>query len=92
MPPTRSSRDAWEAERWPSANSRSGVTGCVARASVRTNAVRPDVQPVDLLRLSHAVAVAAERAGDGAGQAERLLSLMLNGVLTDPADDSRTEY
>jgi len=38
------------------------------------------------------VAVAAERAADGADQTDRLLSLMLNGVLTDPADGSRTEY
>ena len=69
---------------------RAAATALLTRAQ-QAGAVRPDVLPVDLLRLSHAVAVAAERAAD-ADQAERLLSLMLNGVLTDPADDSRTEY
>jgi hypothetical protein len=63
--------------------------------------VRADVQPLDLLRLSHGVAAATERATDSA-QAERLLSLMLDGVMlatrptaagpTDPAGGSRTEY
>jgi AcrR family transcriptional regulator len=48
----------------------------------QAGAVRLDVTAIDLLRLSHAVAVAAERAGDGPDQAERLLSLMLGGVLT----------
>ena len=70
---------------------RAAATALLTRAQ-RAGAVRPDVQPVDLLRLSHAVAVAAERAADGADQTDRLLSLMLNGVLTDPADGSRTEY
>ena len=57
----------------------------------QAGAVRPDVQPLDLIRLSHGVAAATERATDSA-QAERLLSLMLNGLLTDPAGGSRTEY
>jgi AcrR family transcriptional regulator len=57
----------------------------------QAGAVRPDVEPLDLLRLSHGVAAATERATDSA-QAERLLSLMLNGLLTDPAGGSRTGY
>ena len=52
---------------------------------------RQDVQPLDLLRLSHGVAAATERVTDS-DEAERLLSLMLNGLLTDPAGGSRTEY
>jgi len=52
---------------------------------------RLDVQPLDLLRLSHGVAAATERVTDS-DEAERLLSLMLNGLLTDPAGGSRTEY
>jgi AcrR family transcriptional regulator len=66
------------------------ATALLTRAQ-QVGAVRLDVQPLDLLRLSHGVAAATERATDG-DQAERLLSLMLNGLLTDPAGGSRTEY
>src|SRR5215471_3440784 len=44
-----------------------------------------------LLRLSHGLAAATAGAAD-AEQAERLLSLMLGGLLTDPAGGSRTGY
>ena len=64
------------------------ATALLTRAQ-QAGAVRPDVQPLDLLRLSHGVAAATARADD-ADQAERLLSLMLGGVLTDPAGGSRT--
>jgi AcrR family transcriptional regulator len=66
------------------------ATGLLTRAQ-QAGAVRPDVQPLDLLRLSHGVAAATARADD-AEQAERLVSLMLNGMLTDPAGGSRTGY
>ena len=66
------------------------ATDLLTRAQ-QAGAVRPDVQPLDLLRLSHGVAAATAR-GDDAEQAERLLSLMLNGVFTDPAGGSRTGY
>jgi len=66
------------------------ATALLTRAQ-QAGAVRPDVQPPDLLRLSHGVAAATARADD-ADQAERLLSLMLNGVFTDPAGGSRTGY
>jgi AcrR family transcriptional regulator len=66
------------------------ATALLTRAQ-QAGTVRPDVQPFDLLRLSHGVAAATERATD-TEQAERLLSLMLNGLLTDPAGDSRTGY
>jgi AcrR family transcriptional regulator len=66
------------------------ATALLTRAQ-QAGAVRPDVQPLDLLRLAHGVAAAAERAAD-ADQAERLLSLMLTGVFTDPAGGSRTGY
>jgi AcrR family transcriptional regulator len=66
------------------------ATALLTRAQ-QAGVVRPDVQPLDLLRLSHGVAAATERAAD-AEQAERLLSLMLTGVLTDPAAGSRTGY
>jgi AcrR family transcriptional regulator len=66
------------------------ATALLTRAQ-QAGAVRPDVQPLDLLRLSHGVAAATARADD-AEQADRLLSLMLNGVFTDPAGGSRTGY
>jgi AcrR family transcriptional regulator len=66
------------------------ATTLLTRAQ-QAGAVRPDVQPLDLLRLSHGVAAATARADD-AEQAERLLSLMLNGVFTDPVGGSRTGY
>jgi AcrR family transcriptional regulator len=65
------------------------ATALLTRAQ-QAGAVRPDVQPLDLLRLAHGAAAATERAAD-AEQAERLLSLMLTGLLTDPAGGSRTE-
>ncbi len=61
------------------------ATALLSRAQ-QAGVVRPDVTPTDLLRLSHAIAVAAQRAADGADQAERLLSLMLDGVML-PAGD-----
>ena len=42
--------------------------------------MRPDIQPADLLELVHAVVVASEYAPDHAAQADRLLSVMLDGL------------
>ena len=67
---------------------RAAATALLTRAQ-QAGAVRPDVQPLDLLRLSHGVAAATAGAAD-ADQAERLLSLMLGGLLTDPAGGSHT--
>ena len=46
---------------------------------------RPGLEPSDLLRLSHAIVVASEKAADRAGEAGRLLGILLGGVLTPPA-------
>ena len=67
---------------------RAAATALLTRAQ-QAGEVRPDVQPLDLLRLSHGLAAATAGAAD-ADQAERLLSLMLGGLLTDPAGGSRT--
>lgn len=56
------------------------ATALLSRAQ-QAGAVRPEVTPIDLLRLSHAVALATQRAADGPDQAERLLSLMLDGLM-----------
>jgi AcrR family transcriptional regulator len=67
------------------------AAGALLTRAQQAGAVRPDVQPLDLLRISHGVAAATERAADG-DEAERLLSIMLSGLLTDPAGGSRTAY
>ncbi|MCK2218759.1 TetR/AcrR family transcriptional regulator [Actinomadura sp. ATCC 31491] len=51
----------------------------LARAR-RAGAVRPEVGVTDLLKLVNAIALAAEGEPDGAAQAERLLTLALDGV------------
>jgi AcrR family transcriptional regulator len=42
---------------------------------------RPGIEPRDLLRLTHAITLAAQRADDPAAEASRLLHVMLGGVL-----------
>jgi AcrR family transcriptional regulator len=44
--------------------------------------VRPDVRSGDLLRLTHALIMAAEAPGSDQGQADRMLSLLMGGLLT----------
>jgi len=55
----------------------------LARAQ-QAGAVRADVQGTDVIRLTHAVSLAADM-GQDPGQAERMLALVLGGVL-NPAD------
>jgi AcrR family transcriptional regulator len=53
----------------------------LARAQA-AGAARPGLEPGDLLRLAHGVAAATERSRDRAREAERLLAILLSGVLT----------
>ncbi|GGN25187.1 TetR/AcrR family transcriptional regulator [Streptomyces fuscichromogenes] len=46
----------------------------------KTGTVRPDVQITDLLRLTHAIALAAEESPEDPALADRLLTLTLNGL------------
>jgi AcrR family transcriptional regulator len=57
----------------------SAAGGLLERAQA-AGAVRPDVEPTELLRLVHAVVVASEVAPDQAAQVERLLTVMLDGL------------
>lgn len=57
------------------------ATKLLARAQEAGEA-RPDLQPTDLMRLSHAIVVATEWAADRPREADRLLDIMLGGVLT----------
>jgi AcrR family transcriptional regulator len=50
--------------------------------------VRPDVRSSDLLRLTHGLIIAAEGTGADPGQADRMLSLLLGGLLTAPVPAS----
>jgi AcrR family transcriptional regulator len=50
--------------------------------------VRPDVQAADLLRLTHALIMAGEAPGADPGQADRMFSLLMDGLLVSPAPDA----
>lgn len=61
-----------------------GATDAVLARAQQAGAVRADVQGTDVMRLTHAVSLAADM-GQDPGQAERMLALVLGGVL-NPAD------
>lgn len=56
----------------------------LARAQ-EAGVARPELQASDLMRLSHAIVVATERATDRVKEADRLLDILLGGVLTPAA-------
>ena len=68
-----------------SAMVRDAADGLLARAQ-RSGEIRPDVDATDLLRLSHALAVASEMPSAHADQQERLLKVLLDGLRTPEAD------
>ena len=47
--------------------------------------VRSDAEITDVMRLCHAIVLAAEQAGEPEGSAERLVSLVLDGLRRNPA-------
>jgi hypothetical protein len=53
--------------------------GLLIRAR-QAHAVRPDVTITDLLKLVSAISLAAEQEPDGAAEADRLLTLAIDGV------------
>jgi AcrR family transcriptional regulator len=61
-----------------------GATDTILARAQRAGAVRAGVQGADVMRLTHAVSLAADM-GQDPGQAERMLALVLGGVL-NPAD------
>ena len=62
-----------------SAMVREAADGLLARAQ-RSGEIRPDVDATDLLRLSHALALASELPSTHADQPERLLKVLLDGL------------
>ena len=70
-----------------SAMVRDAATGLLAEAQ-RTGQVRRDVDVTDLLRLSHALALAADLPHSHPDQGERLMSVLLAGLRPQPADQA----
>jgi AcrR family transcriptional regulator len=63
------------------------LRGCTQELLARAQeagAVRPDVQGADLLRLTHGLIMAAEAPGSDPGQVDRMVSLLMGGLLTAP--------
>jgi AcrR family transcriptional regulator len=63
---------------------RSCTEGLIDRAK-EAGVVRQDLQGVDLMRLAHGLVLATDAAGSDPGQADRMLSLLMGGILTKPA-------
>jgi AcrR family transcriptional regulator len=62
-----------------------GCTSALLARAQEAGVVRPDVQCHDLIRLTHGLILAAEGAGGDPDQAERMLALLMGGLLTIPA-------
>ncbi|MDG9715139.1 helix-turn-helix domain containing protein [Streptomyces sp. DH24] len=52
----------------------------LVRAAQDEGTLRSDVEPIEVLRLAHAVATASEAADSGGGQIRRYLELLLGGL------------
>jgi AcrR family transcriptional regulator len=70
-----------------SAMVREAATKLLAEAQA-TGQVRGDVDAVDLLRMSHALAIAADLPHSHPDQGERLMSVLLAGLRPQPADQA----
>lgn len=56
------------------------AAGSLLARAKEAGQIRPDIEVGDLLRLSHGVIAATDRLPDQAGEANRLLDIMLGGV------------
>jgi AcrR family transcriptional regulator len=70
-----------------SAMVRDAATKLLAEAQA-TGQVRGDVDAIDLLRMSHALAIAADQPYSHPDQGERLMSVLLAGLRPQPADQA----
>jgi AcrR family transcriptional regulator len=59
--------------------------GALLRRAQESGVARPELEPFDIIRLSHAVVAVTERAADREAEAERMLQIMLGGVLAPGA-------
>jgi len=62
-----------------------GCTDVLLARAQEAGVVRPEVESTDLIRLTHGLIMATEAAGGDAGQADRMLALLMGGLLTGPA-------
>jgi AcrR family transcriptional regulator len=62
---------------------RSSTEELLTRAQ-EAGAVRPEIQPSDLIRIVHGLIVASDSAPGDTGQADRIVGLMMGGLLTHP--------
>ncbi len=63
--------------------------GDLLEGAKQAGAVRADADITDVMRLCHAIVLASEQAGEPADSAERLVSLVLDGLRRDPAGPDR---
>jgi AcrR family transcriptional regulator len=63
-----------------------GCTETLLARAQDAGAVRADVQPHDLLRLTHGLILATEGTGSDPGMADRMISLLIGGLRTGPAN------
>ncbi|MEU7720823.1 TetR/AcrR family transcriptional regulator [Streptomyces tibetensis] len=57
-----------------------GAAGRLVRAAQEAGALRRDIEPIDILRLAHGVAAAAELADAECGHIRRYLTVLTEGV------------
>jgi AcrR family transcriptional regulator len=65
------------------------LRGCMEALLTRAQeagVVRPEVQASDLMRLTHGLIVATEATGGDTGQSDRMLALVMGGLLTHAAE------
>jgi len=67
-----------------SAMMRQSATALLSRAQ-EAGEVRPDANALDLIRLVHAVSMTVQRGGGDAGQADRMIGLIMDGLRYQPA-------
>jgi AcrR family transcriptional regulator len=67
-----------------SAMMRQSATALLGRAQ-EAGDVRPDANALDLIRLVHAVSMTVQRGGGDAGQADRMIGLIMDGLRYQPA-------
>ncbi len=67
-----------------SAMLRQSATALLSRAQ-EAGEVRPDANALDLIRLVHAVSMTVQRGGGDAGQADRMIGLIMDGLRYQPA-------
>ena len=60
-----------------------GATDTLLTRAQRAGAARADVQGNDVIRLAHGLSIAADM-GQDPGQADRMLALVLDGLLSPP--------